>query len=69
MRAAWLCALALVVGLPAGRSIQGQAQTPAFDVASVKPSRSADEESASFVMPGGRNTATNVTVRTLLRSA
>jgi len=45
------------------------AQSPAFDVASVKASRSVAEESSSVVMPGGRYSATNVTVRMLMRSA
>jgi bla regulator protein blaR1 len=47
------------------------AQTPTprrFDVASVKPNQSKDE-TASFVTPGGRYVATNVTVRTLIKSA
>src|SRR5262245_66662852 len=42
---------------------------PAFDVASVKPSRSADTESSSMVAPGGRYVATNITVRQLIRIA
>src|SRR5262245_22676857 len=54
----------------AGRLLLAQsAGTPAFDVASVKPNHSADKESASFVQPGGRYTATNVTVRALVKSA
>jgi len=66
-RLARLCAPALIAAsMMAG--LEGAAQSPAFDVASVKPSRSADGES-SLVMPGGRYTATNVTVRTLLKSA
>jgi len=44
-------------------------ETLTFDVASVKPNKSADEESASFTQPGGRYTATNVTVRMLVKSA
>ena len=52
-------------GLPTAQP----AATPSFDVASVKPNRSGDRESASFVQPGGRYTATNVTLRMLVKSA
>jgi uncharacterized protein (TIGR03435 family) len=45
------------------------AGNPTFDVASVKPNHSNDEESASVVLPGGRYAATNVTLRTLVKSA
>ena len=45
------------------------ADNPTFDVASVKPNHSNEEESASIVLPGGRYTATNVTLRTLVKSA
>jgi uncharacterized protein (TIGR03435 family) len=45
------------------------AAPPQFDVASVKRNESGDPESASFVQPGGRYTATNVTVRTLIKTA
>ena len=45
------------------------AQEPSFEVASVKPNKSGDQKSASFVQPGGRYTATNVTLRMLVRSA
>jgi len=48
---------------------QNPTPPPAFDVASVKPNHSGDSESASFVQPGGRYTATNVTVRMLMKSA
>jgi uncharacterized protein (TIGR03435 family) len=53
----------------AGRLLCAQsAGHPTFDVASVKPNHS-DDEPASVVLPGGRYTATNVTLRTLVRSA
>lgn len=52
----------------AGLAAQGPA-APAFDVASVKPNQSGEAESAAFVQPGGRYTATNVTVRFLVKSA
>jgi uncharacterized protein (TIGR03435 family) len=58
-------ALAFAGGLLTAQS----RETPAFDVASVKPNRSGDIESASFVQPGGRYTATNVTLRTLVKTA
>jgi uncharacterized protein (TIGR03435 family) len=48
------------------------AQTPAplaFDVASVKANHSGDEPSSAFTQPGGRYTATNITVRALIKSA
>ena len=63
-RAVFLIGLAM-----AGQLLRAQsAGPPTFDVASVKPNHS-DEESASFVQPGGRYTATNVTLRTLVKSA
>jgi hypothetical protein len=43
--------------------------TPAFDVVSVKPNVSGDENSSSCVQPGGRYTAANMTVRMLIRTA
>ena len=48
------------------------AQTPeslAFEVASIKYNKSGSDRSSSFVQPGGRYMATNVTLRMLLRSA
>ena len=64
-RTAFLLSFALV-----GQLLRAQsAATPAFDVASVKPSQSHDEQSASFVQPGGRYIATNVTLRMLVKSA
>jgi uncharacterized protein (TIGR03435 family) len=63
-------ASSLAVIAVAGRLLFAQAPPiPAFDVASVKANHSGDEESASFVQPGGRYTATNVTVRMLVKSA
>jgi hypothetical protein len=43
--------------------------SPSFEVASVKPHRSVDQTSSSVVQPGGRYTATNATVRMLMRTA
>jgi uncharacterized protein (TIGR03435 family) len=62
---ALLCGTALAEGLLCAQS-NG---VPTFDVASVKPSHSNDTESSSFVQPGGRYTATNVTLRMLAQSA
>jgi uncharacterized protein (TIGR03435 family) len=45
------------------------AQGQAFDVVSVKPNVSGDERSASYVQPGGRYTASNATVRMLIKTA
>jgi uncharacterized protein (TIGR03435 family) len=54
----------------AGEIVTAQsAGTGRFDVASVKPNDSGSTQSASFVQPGGRYTATNVTVRTLVKAA
>jgi len=61
----FVIALALASGLLSAQS----PEMPAFDVASVKPNRSGSTESSSFVQPGGRYTATNVTLRTLVKTA
>src|SRR5262249_7802831 len=62
------CALTAIV--LAGRPLWSQSsQTSTFEVASVRSNHSGDSESASFVQPGGRYTATNVTVRMLMKSA
>ena len=46
------------------------AQTPpAFEVASVKPNASGASATASYVQPGGRYTAINVTLRMLMKTA
>src|SRR5207244_13290253 len=68
---AWRWAVAVLAGgALAGRLLWAQAaDSPTFDVASVKANHSSDEESASFVQPGGRYTATNVTLRMLVKSA
>jgi hypothetical protein len=48
----------------------GQAQAPqTFEVVSVKRSNSADDRTASVVQPGGRYSATNVTMRMLVKTA
>jgi uncharacterized protein (TIGR03435 family) len=45
------------------------AQPPAFEVASVKPNKSGDIQALMFPQPGGRFTATNVTLRALIIGA
>jgi uncharacterized protein (TIGR03435 family) len=42
---------------------------PAFEVASVKPNNSADNRVMMAVQPGGRFTATNITLKMLIRNA
>jgi uncharacterized protein (TIGR03435 family) len=60
----------LLAALAAVSPLVSQAPaSPAFDVASVKANRSGLAEPASYTQPGGRYTATNVTVRTLVKSA
>src|SRR6266550_4079976 len=65
----WQAAILTAVALAGGLVRAQVSKTPAFDVASVKPNHSDDAESASFVLPGGRYTATNVTLRMLVKSA
>jgi uncharacterized protein (TIGR03435 family) len=64
----------LIVGLAAVAPGVGAlaAQTPgapAFEVASIKQNVSGAEATASYVQPGGRYTATNVTLRMLMKTA
>jgi uncharacterized protein (TIGR03435 family) len=46
-----------------------QQPVPAFQVASIRANTSTETRSSSSVQPGGRYTATNVTIRTLVKSA
>jgi uncharacterized protein (TIGR03435 family) len=62
----------VAMGLVNARPTQAQAQpaTPlSFEVASVKPNKSGDERSPSMILPGGRFTATNNSVRQLILNA
>src|SRR6266545_951517 len=65
--AAALCGALIVVAGAERRTTA--AQEPAFDVVSVKPNVSGDARSASYVQPGGRYTASNATVRMLIKTA
>lgn len=71
--AAGLCALAwpLAVGIMNAPASHAQsADLPLkFEVVSVKPNKSGSPRSPSMIMPGGRFTATNNTVRSLILNA
>jgi uncharacterized protein (TIGR03435 family) len=47
----------------------GQSTAPSFEVASVKANESNDQRAPSMILPGGRFTATNNTVRALILNA
>jgi len=49
--------------------LRGGAQDPQFEVASIKPNKSGDGRVMLGIQPGGRFTATNVTLRMLIRNA
>ena len=53
----------------AAREMSAQDNVPAFEVVSVKPNVSGDLNSASIVLPGARYTATNATLRILIKTA
>lgn len=63
-----------IVGLLCAARLMAQAPATdtaklAFDVASVKPNKSGDMRVSLGIQPGGRFTATNVSLRALIRSA
>jgi bla regulator protein blaR1 len=58
----------LAAATTAPRLHAGQ-RLPSFEVASIKPNRSADMKSGIQTQPGGRFTATHVTLRELIRYA
>jgi uncharacterized protein (TIGR03435 family) len=69
MRAS-ICLASLIVVTVAGGLLTAQSpDTGAFEVVSVKPNASGDERTSSIVMPGARYTATNVTLRMLIKTA
>ena len=60
----------LAMLLTSVRSFSDQTtDSPAFEVVSVKPSNPSSDQTASFVQPGGRYTAINMTVRMLVKTA
>ena len=63
----WLivCVWGLFTVAPAAQN----AGTPAFEVVSVKRNVSGDQASSSIVQPGGRYSATNMTLRMLMKTA
>jgi uncharacterized protein (TIGR03435 family) len=63
-----LMVLALLISSVRVFSVQAQ-NTPAFDVVSVKPSAATNDQTASFVQPGARYTAINMTLRMLVKTA
>ncbi len=64
------CLIVIVTALGAlGQSAATSAPPPAFEVASVKQNKSGAARSPSMIMPGGRFTATNNTVRALILNA
>jgi uncharacterized protein (TIGR03435 family) len=74
LAAAGLAALAwpLAVGImnaPAGHAQSADSPPLKFEVASVKPNKSGSERSPAMILPGGRFTATNNTVRALILNA
>jgi uncharacterized protein (TIGR03435 family) len=75
--ARWPALLALCIGLACATVnlnwtrllAQTGAESPRFEVASVKPHKSNDNSFGIFGQPGGRFTATNATLRLLIRTA
>ena len=64
-----LRALVVVLALGAGVALAQIPDAPAFDVVSVKPNVSGDDRSSSYVQPGGRYSAENMTLRMLIKTA
>jgi len=70
VRRAGASIVALVLLTSAVLASSGQAQNaPAFEVVSVKPSAAQNDQTTSFVQPGARYTAINVTLRMLVKTA
>jgi uncharacterized protein (TIGR03435 family) len=63
-----LLASVAVLATSAG-DLAAQDDAPAFDVVAVKPNVSGGTNSSSLVMPGARYTATNATLRMLIKTA
>jgi uncharacterized protein (TIGR03435 family) len=60
---------AMVVSLVAHAGSQQGTDNPSFEAASVKPNKSGDGRVALLLQPGGRLSATNVTVQMLIATA
>jgi len=60
------CVMTLCVAAGSG---QAPSQPPQFEVATIKPNKSGDGRVMMQVQPGGRLTATNVTLKLLIRNA
>lgn len=70
MRSAWASLAALALLTSSVRALPEQAPSvPPFDVVSIKPSTAQNDQTASFVQPGARYTAINVTLRMLVKTA
>ena len=62
----------VIVATEATAILSGQARggdTPAFEVASIKPNTSGDARSGTRDLPGGRVSITNLRLRDVIRSA
>jgi uncharacterized protein (TIGR03435 family) len=73
-RKTFFSAIAGIVAIGAVSALRAQApaadtKPSAFEVASVKPNKSGDQHITVHVQPGGRFTATNTTLRLLIRNA
>jgi uncharacterized protein (TIGR03435 family) len=69
-RLAWTIVTLLTVPIAARQAPPAATQAqPQFEVASIKPNKSGDGRVMLGVQPGGRFTATNVTLRLLIRNA
>jgi bla regulator protein blaR1 len=58
-----------LVNAPPSAAQSQDSPAPAFEVASVKPNKSDSQRAPSMILPGGRFTATNNTVRALILNA
>jgi len=61
--------LAVILAITSVRAQSADQKAPAFEVASIKPSKSIDRLSGIQHQPGGRLTITNMTLRTLVTFA
>src|SRR5262245_53763434 len=68
-RLAWTMVTLMSVPVVAFQTAPADNQAPQFEVASIKQNKSGDNRVMIGVQPGGRFTATNVTLRMLIRNA